>query len=157
MLVWCLQAKHKHSKKASFLPKKQATLNRSMKWLLCIVMHANTAYQSNALYGEHLGGCWAPPEYMELPVFPLIAAKSEPVLLVYLQTVLRWDRSSIINVGEETLACVFIGPGPLDLSHSICPAALHTQQLSRTAERGALAWCFVEAPEHHCPQSPKLT
>ncbi|MEQ2175709.1 hypothetical protein GOODEAATRI_020624 [Goodea atripinnis] len=74
----------------------------------------------------------------------------------YLQTVLRWDRSSIINVGEKTLACVFIGLGPLDLRRTICPAALHTQQLSRPSERAALASCFVEAPERHCKLDPKL-
>lgn len=76
---------------------------------------------------------------------------------VYLQTVLRWDRASIINVAEETFACVFIGLGPLDLRRSICLAALHTQQLSRPSERAALASCFVDGPEHHCPQRPKLT
>lgn len=78
--------------------------------------------------------------------------------LRYLQRALRWDRSSIINVGEQTLAGVFIGPSPLALRHSpFAPAALHTQQLSRAAERAALAWRFVEAPQRHCPQSPKVT
>lgn len=78
--------------------------------------------------------------------------------LRYLQRALRWDRSSITNVGEQTLAGVFIGPSPLAVRHfPFAPTALHTQQLSRPAERAALAWCFVEAPRRHCPQSPKVT
>lgn len=44
------------------------------------------------------------------------------------------------------------GPTPLHLPNSLAHSAAE-----RAAEWGALASCFVEAPEHYCPQSPKLT
>lgn len=74
----------------------------------------------------------------------------------YLQTVLRWDRSSIINVRAGSLGCVFIGPCPLDMQRSIGPAALHTQQLSGPLkgghEPGAL-WRLQSGIVHRAPKA----
>ena len=152
MLVLCSKAKHKHTSKASSCqtdsPWKQHQIAAPMFFSLFFFLILSKSKSILVAVQLHPSTHSCPPDRLSW-VWGSV--------LIYLQTVLRWDRSSIINVGGETLACVFIGPGPLDARHSICPAALHTQQLSGPAERGALASCFVEAPLHHCPQSPKLT
>ena len=59
--------------------------------------------------------------------------------LIYLQRVLRWDRSSIINVGYQTLAWVFIGPSTLDLRHFHLPGSLAHSAAGRACWKGSIS------------------